>query len=68
MNYLIIYFEISLFLYFFKLFKHSKYMIIFHIGSYWNFDGFQISKLQKLANFRNCKIWEIDLFSKLEIF
>ena len=43
-------------------------MIIFHIGSYWNFDGFQISKLQKLANFRNCKIWEIDLCSKLEIF
>ena len=47
------------FLYLFKLFELSKYMIIYKIGNLWNFDSFPNCKIlkscyfSKLYNFRN---------------
>ena len=46
--------NLFLFLYLFKLFEHSKYIINHKIGNLWYSDSF-----------RNCKIWEI--FGKYKI-
>ena len=64
----------------FKLFEHSKYMIIYKIVNSWNFDSFpnwsilKICYCSKLNNFRNlmfvviAKFWKFLEFLKLQIF
>ena len=43
--------------YLFQLFEHSKYMIIYQIGNFWNFESFS-----------NCQILKICEFSKFNNF
>ena len=61
----------------FKLFEHSKYMIIYKIGNLWNLDSFPNWKISKICyfsktnNFKNLMIFEIGKclkFSKLKYF
>ena len=51
-----------------KIFKHSKYMIIYKIVNSWKFDSFpncsilKICYCSKLKNFRNLMFFEIEKF------
>ena len=80
MSYSIFHFRIYfLFFYFFKIYEHSKYIIIYQTGNFWNFDSFpdcqilKISWFSKLKNFRNSIfLWisqqrKFDAFRKCKI-
>ena len=51
-------------LYLFKLFEHSKHMIIDQIGNLWNFDSFQNCKISKIFYFLKLYNFEIFYFFK----
>ena len=58
----------------FKLFEHSKYMIMYKIFNSWNFYSFsncsilKVCYCSKLNNFRNLMFFEMEKFGKFVIF
>ena len=51
-----------LFLRMFELLEHSKYMIIYKIRNFWNFDSFKNCQILKICQFSKLRISEIWLF------
>ena len=69
-------YSICLFLYWLKLFEHSKYITIYKIGYLWNIDSFsnfktlKICYFSKLKNFRSSiilKILKIEKFLEFSV-
>ena len=56
---------IILFFCLFKVFKHLKCMIVFHIENFWNFNNFASCQILNLTNFNNLPSFEIARLRKL---